>query len=73
MIEGRISLDYSKQYGMLPPCASGYLHAATLLQTCLSTVNNFIAMWRWGAQDILELPLLAASSKMETAPMAGKT
>ena len=30
-------------------------------------------MWRLGASDILELPLLAAISKMETAPMAGKT
>lgn len=27
---------------------------------------------RLGAWDIHELPLLAASSKMETAPMAGK-
>ena len=36
-------------------------------------LNNFVALWRLGAQDILELPLLAASSKMETAPMAGKT
>ena len=38
-----------------------------------TTVNNFVALWRLGARDILELPLLAASSKMETAPMAGKT
>ena len=30
-------------------------------------------MWRLGAWDIVELPLLAASSKMETAPMTGKT
>ena len=30
-------------------------------------------MWRLGAQDILELPLLASSSKMETTPMAGKS
>ena len=30
-------------------------------------------MWRLGAKDILELPLLTASSKMETAPIAGKT
>ena len=36
-------------------------------------VNNFIALWRLGARDILDLPLLAASSKMETAMMAGKT
>ena len=28
---------------------------------------------RLGAQDILGLPLLAASVTMETAPMAGKT
>ena len=35
--------------------------------------NNCVATWRLGAQDILELPLLTASSKMETAPMAGKT
>ena len=28
-------------------------------------VNNCIAKWRLGAWDILELPLLAASSKME--------
>jgi len=30
-------------------------------------------MWRLGAWEIRELPLFAASSKMETAPMAGKT
>ena len=36
-------------------------------------INNFVALWRLGARDILKLPLLAASSKMETAPMAGKT
>ena len=36
-------------------------------------INNFVAPWRLGARDILELSLLAASSKMETAPMAGKT
>ena len=35
--------------------------------------NNCVATWRLGAQDILELPLLTAGSKMETAPMAGKT
>ena len=29
-------------------------------------------LWRLGARDILELPLLATSSKMETALMAGK-
>ena len=29
-------------------------------------------MWRLGAGDILELPLLA-NSEVETAPMAGKT
>ena len=36
------------------------------------TLNNIVALWRLGARNILELPLLAASSKMETAPMAGK-
>ena len=40
---------------------------------CIKTVNNIVALWRLGARNILELPLLAASSKMETAPMAGKT
>ena len=35
-------------------------------------INNIVALWRLGARNILELPLLAASSKMETAPMAGK-
>ena len=35
--------------------------------------NNCVATWRLGAQDILELSLLTASSKMETALMAGKT
>ena len=39
----------------------------------LITVNNIVALWRLGARNILGLPLLAASSKMETAPMAGKT
>ena len=34
---------------------------------------NCVATWRLGAQDILELPLLTASFKMEPAPMAGKT
>lgn len=32
-----------------------------------------LAKWRSGAQDIQELPLLASSSHMETAPMAGKS
>ena len=32
----------------------------------LWVLNNFVTLWRLGAQDILELPLLAASSKMET-------
>ena len=35
--------------------------------------NNWVNMWRLGAWDVLELPLLAASSNMETAPMTGKT
>ena len=41
----------------------------------LTTINNFVALrlWRLGARDILELPLLATSSKMETALMAGQT
>ena len=43
------------------------------LLTNLLLVNNFVALWRLGARDILELPLLAARSMMETAPMAGKT
>jgi len=30
-------------------------------------------MWRLGVQNILELLILAASSKMETAPIAEKT
>ena len=34
--------------------------------------KQHVALWRLGARNILELPLLAASSKMETAPMAGK-
>ena len=36
-------------------------------------VNNIVALWRLGARNFLEPPLLAASSKMEAAPMAGKT
>ena len=36
-------------------------------------VNNCVIKWRLGAWDILELSLLAASSKMETALIAGKT
>ena len=38
-------------------------------------INNFVALrlWRLGARDILELPLLVTSSKMETALMAGQT
>ena len=46
------------------------------VQDCLIhrwDLNNFVALWRLDAPDILELPLLAASSKMEIAPMAGKT
>ena len=41
----------------------------------LPLLNNFVALrlWRLGARDILELPLLATSSKMETALMAGQT
>ena len=36
-------------------------------------VNNCLAKWRLGASNIQELPLLAANSQMETAPMAGKS
>ena len=36
-------------------------------------VSNCVTIWRLGAWDIVELPLLVTSSKMETAPMAGKT
>ena len=36
-------------------------------------INNYITMWWSCAQDILDLSLLAASSKMETALMGGKT
>ena len=36
-------------------------------------VNNCIAKCRLGAWDTQELPLLAASSYMETVPMAGKS
>ena len=36
-------------------------------------INNCIAKWRLGAWDIQELPLLVASYKVETAPMAGKS
>ena len=39
----------------------------------INIINNIVALWRLGARNILELPLLAASSKMETVPMAGKT
>ena len=37
------------------------------------TFNNCIVKWRLGAQNIQELPQLAASSQMETSPMAGKS
>ena len=36
-------------------------------------VNNYITKWSLGAWDIFKIPLLVANSKMETAPMAGKT
>ena len=36
-------------------------------------IDNCVAMWRWGTQGILELPLLAACFKVETAQMAGET
>ena len=39
----------------------------------LIVFNNWVAKKRLGVSDIRELPLLAASSKMETALMAGKT
>ena len=39
----------------------------------LKQVNNSIAKWRLSAPDTQELPLLAASSYMETAFMAGKS
>ena len=41
----------------------------------VEVINNFFALrlWRLGAQDILELPLLATSSKIETALMVGQT
>ena len=38
----------------------------------LTTSTHSLSLWRLGARDILELPLFAASSKMETALMAGK-
>ena len=40
-----------------------------------TNVNNFVALrlWRLGARDIRELPLLATSSKIETALLAGQT
>jgi len=34
--------------------------------------NNCATKWGLDARDILKFPLLAASSKMETTPMAGK-
>ena len=37
------------------------------------TVNNGLAKWRLGAQGIQAFPLLAASSQIETALMAGKS
>ena len=48
-------------------------HNLVVTVECL--INNFVALrlWRLGARDILELPLLATSSKMETALMAGQT
>ena len=54
---------------------SGFLssYIYVLVQYCGIMINNFVALWRLGPRDILELPLLAASSKMETAPMPGKT
>ena len=36
-------------------------------------VHNCIAKWRLDAWDIQEVPPLAASFKLEIAPMAGKT
>ena len=42
-------------------------------QVVKTGLNTFVTPWRLGVRDILELPLLAASSKMETAPIAGKT
>ena len=41
--------------------------------TIIIIINNCIAKWRLGAWDIQELPLLVASYKVETAPMAGKS
>ena len=38
----------------------------------LEQINNCTAKWRLGDWDILELPWLAASSKMEVTTMAGK-
>ena len=47
----------------------------TPISKLLEIINNFVALRlsRLGARDILELPLLATSSKMETALMAGQT
>ena len=36
-------------------------------------LNNNVVIWRLGASDSLELPPLAVSSMMKTAPIAGKT
>ena len=40
---------------------------------CMLYATNWITKWRLGAWDIQELSLLAASSWMETSPMAGKS
>ena len=42
-------------------------------QSKLILFNNCVAKKKLSAQDILEIPLLAASSKMETARIDGKT
>ena len=45
-------------------------HCEESLSSC---INNCLPIRRLSAWDIQELPLLAASSQMETAPMAGKS
>ena len=42
-------------------------------ETRSNNINNCVTRWSLGAWDVLELPLLAASSTTETAPIADKT
>ena len=68
-----INKRYSPKHEVFHACASILKPLTNWLQSLLvvylvklrlTSLNNIVALWRLGARNILELPLLAASSKV---------